>query len=272
MTKLRRSRLGLMAWLVIASSVSCGGGRSTTPHTLSSGRTIKVITVGPMFATFGQALVLSYQTDLKLSDMDNLHKEVTEIWADFRKDVEKAKVDVGVITANEVPVGVIVTTNKSFNFVFERKPDTGWAPVSVKVDGATILHHGLFERKALLAQVAPDTMAGKTLMAREMPKWIAAPPHISRTRGAFFGYDFVVEGTPAGLPVDVTIVVEHPPFRQPDSAKSSDRESWSQMVTLGMPSFCGYSFDEDWEMKAGTWSVRVYQGARLLAEKNFDVK
>jgi hypothetical protein len=225
-----------------------------------------------MVAKFGQAIVLSYQTDHSLSDVENLHREVVEIWADFRKDADKAKVDVAVIMANEPPAGVIIARGKSFNFVFERKPETGWAEVDAKVDAAAIARYGLFEMGNSAAQVAPGTAAGRIHATRQVPKWIATVEKIPRTKGTFFGYEFVVEGQPKGSPVDVKIVIEHPPFRVPGSTETTTRESWVQPVVLGTPSFAGYGFDEDWEMLAGTWTVRVYHGSRLLTEKDFAVE
>ncbi len=258
--------------LLLLPTVSCVGEPNTTPYTLSSGRTIKVIAVGPMQAKFGRGLALSYQTDRGLSDVDALRKEVAEIWTDFRRDAEQAKVDFAVIMANEAPVGMIVSQNKVFNFVFERKPEVGWSEVGAKVEGAVIEHFGLFDLGSSVAQVASGTAAGRIHAWRQLPKWTGAPAKIGRTKGTFFGYEFVVQGQPASSPVDVKVVIEHPPFQAPGSNQPSTVESWIQPILLGVPSVIGYGFDEDWEMVAGTWTVRVYRGSRLLCERGFAVE
>jgi hypothetical protein len=109
---------------VIACTTS---GPPTTSVTLTSGKQIRVRSVGPI--TFTQAppgLALSYETDLKISDREALRKEATDIWQDFRVDADRAKVQSAIIMANERPSGFIISHNKSYNFVFERRSDGSW--------------------------------------------------------------------------------------------------------------------------------------------------
>jgi len=69
--------------------------------------------------------MLKYQTDLKISDLPALRKEVDEIWPVFRGDVEKARLTAAVINANEKPQGFIVQNANVYNFVF-KKLDGTW--------------------------------------------------------------------------------------------------------------------------------------------------
>ncbi len=78
------------------------------------------------FSASAPALVLSYQTDLKISESDALRKEVAEIWRDFRQEVDKAKLNDAIIMANEVPTGGLIKRGQSFNFVFARGKDGAW--------------------------------------------------------------------------------------------------------------------------------------------------
>ena len=268
----RMWRMVLVACLGIDSGVACVGGPATTPHVLSTGRTIRIISIASMSGSFGQALALSYQTDMKVNDVDGLRNEVAEIWADFRIEADKARVDTAIIMANEIPTGAIITHNDSFNFVFERKPDIGWAEAGAKVEGAAISQYGVYDMNAASVEVAPQTAAGKVRAARGLPRWAGSPNKIPRVKGTSFGYAFVVGGQPKGSPVDVKVIVEHPPFHNPGAAGQSARESWTQTVGVGMPSFVGFSLDEDWEMVAGRWIVRVYRGPRVLTEKEFVVE
>jgi hypothetical protein len=109
---------------VVAASAA---GPPTQSHKLSSGKVIRVIAVGQMnFSQGSPALALSYQTDLKIDQTDKLRAEVIDIWRDFQKDVDRAKLSNAVIMANEVPSGGLIQKNKSFNFVFVRKADGTW--------------------------------------------------------------------------------------------------------------------------------------------------
>jgi len=120
-------------FVCLSGMVACSGSPATTTHKLSSGRTIRVISVGTMnFQESGPALMLSYQTDLKLDDMPALRNEVIEIWADFQKDATNANVGSTVIMANEIPSGRIIQSGKANNFVFTRNPDGTWPKEPLK--------------------------------------------------------------------------------------------------------------------------------------------
>ena len=120
---------GPLAAILLAVAVACGG--SPPPYqerTLPSGQAVKVLGVGKMFFTKGDAaLMLKYQTDLSLDDQGALHREVLAIWDVFRHDVEQAGLKGAIVSANERPVSHLFwSSNRSFNFVFERTEDGTW--------------------------------------------------------------------------------------------------------------------------------------------------
>jgi hypothetical protein len=64
--------------------------------------------------------MLKYQTDLKISDLPALRKEVEEIWSVFKADVERANLTNAIISANEVPQGLIIKNANGCNFVLKK--------------------------------------------------------------------------------------------------------------------------------------------------------
>jgi hypothetical protein len=78
------------------------------------------------FSQGAPALMLKYQTDLQVSDKAALRPEVNEIWASFRVDVENAGLKSAIISANEVPRGLIVKQGNAYNFVYEKQADGSW--------------------------------------------------------------------------------------------------------------------------------------------------
>ena len=121
--------------MILSIAVACGG--SPPPYqerTLPSGQTVKVLGVGKMFFTKGDAaLMLKYQTDLSLDDRAALHREVLAIWDVFRQDVEQAGLKGAIVSANERPVSHLFwSSNRSFNFVFERAEDGTWREAARK--------------------------------------------------------------------------------------------------------------------------------------------
>lgn len=84
---------GLLVVLVFMTSVACQSqAQALREVALPSGKKVKVIAVGQInFSNDRPALMLKYQTDLKISDAAELRKEVEEIWGMFKADVERAK-------------------------------------------------------------------------------------------------------------------------------------------------------------------------------------
>jgi hypothetical protein len=104
--------------------------QSTREVALPSGKRVKVIAVGRVnFANDSPALMLKYETNLKISDVPALRDEVNEIWSMFKGDVEKADLANAIISANEVPQGFIVKNANGYNFVF-RKQNGRWRLMS----------------------------------------------------------------------------------------------------------------------------------------------
>ena len=98
--------------------------------TLASGKRVKVLGVGQLnFANDSPALMLKYETGLKISDLPALRNEVEEIWPAFQIDVENAHMTNAIISANEVPQGLIFKTGSAYNFIF-KKVDGTWRPAT----------------------------------------------------------------------------------------------------------------------------------------------
>jgi hypothetical protein len=110
--------------------VACGGSAPQPPvqvHRLPSGEEVKVLGIGKInFSASGPALMLKYQTGLSMDDTSALHAEAQRIWADFRKDAERAQVQNAIVSANSAPTGGIVSHGRTYNFVYERSRDGSW--------------------------------------------------------------------------------------------------------------------------------------------------
>ena len=93
----------------------------------SSGKKIQVKGIGKLnFPNGDTALVMDYETEIPIDDMESLRKEVDAIWARFQKDVEKAGVKSGVIRATHYEGDGFFRRGKGFGFVFEKAPDGKW--------------------------------------------------------------------------------------------------------------------------------------------------
>ena len=97
---------------------------------LPSGKVLRVLGVSRLaYGDHKTALVLMYQTDLDVSELAALRKEVDQIWPIFKGDVERAKLTTAIISASEVPQGVVLKSGDSRHFMF-RKINGEWRLVS----------------------------------------------------------------------------------------------------------------------------------------------
>ncbi|HXR25727.1 MAG TPA: hypothetical protein VN742_10235, partial [Candidatus Binataceae bacterium] len=97
------------------------------PLTLGSGKSVEILTVGPVYGKGWSGLMLKYRTLIPLNDLVALRNEADEIWERFVANAEHGGYDQAVISAKgpEKSKGFILSTNNSFNFVFMKK-DGSW--------------------------------------------------------------------------------------------------------------------------------------------------
>ena len=122
----------LLPMLALVVLVGCLRGPRTTPLTLSSGRTIRVISTGTVTFTdkSSPGLFFKYQTDVRLEQTDELKKIAAEIWTDFQKqadeEAKKSTISGVAIIANEVPTGWPINHNRAYTFVYKRTEAGTW--------------------------------------------------------------------------------------------------------------------------------------------------
>ena len=98
------------------------------PFTLPSGRVIRVLAMAPLHYTNGNppSLMFQYETDLKIADMQELTKEADDIWGTLRVDAERGNFISAIVSAREVPSGLIFKSSKGFNFIYEKGSGGVW--------------------------------------------------------------------------------------------------------------------------------------------------
>src|SRR5258708_19171146 len=86
---------------------------------LPSGKVVRVMGVTQIHFSSGEnALMLKYQTDLKVSDRDALRKEVDEIWSSFHNEADNAHVQSAIVSANDIPQGIVFKSGQAYNFAY----------------------------------------------------------------------------------------------------------------------------------------------------------
>jgi hypothetical protein len=117
----------LIVALALAFSCSCSAQQPSRSLKLPSGRVVRVLGTGRIdFPKGPPALMLKYETDLKISDIEALRKEADEIFAVVKVDAENGQFRSAVVSANEKPTGLILKNSKGYNFVYEKRADGQW--------------------------------------------------------------------------------------------------------------------------------------------------
>jgi hypothetical protein len=94
---------------------------------LPCGHAIKILSISKVEYSKGvMALMVRYQTPLSVDQRKALSEEVDDVWKLTEKDVERLGYHEAILSSNEVPRGVFVTTDRMFNFIFEKGPDGKW--------------------------------------------------------------------------------------------------------------------------------------------------
>jgi hypothetical protein len=95
---------------------------------LPSGRIAKILSISKIEYSKGvMALMVRYQTTLSVDESKALTQEVDDVWKFAQKDVEHYGYTDAIISSNEVPRGIFITTNRMLNFIYEKGADGKWA-------------------------------------------------------------------------------------------------------------------------------------------------
>lgn len=98
--------------------------------TLPSGSKVKILNIQQIEfkdeTGMRSALVLDYETKLKITDGAGLKNEVAEIWKWFKADVEHRKLTVAIIDIKEAPGPGQVQMDKRTSSIFRKQSDGSW--------------------------------------------------------------------------------------------------------------------------------------------------
>ena len=94
---------------------------------------------------------------------------------------------------------------------------------------------------------------------------------IHAMRGTSFGLRVSFSGHPSGATMPIRAKCLHPKFTDPATGRSSEVEEWPGTGAMGRSGYVGYTFDNDWELVPGQWTIEVSVGSTFRVEKTFNV-
>ena len=134
-----------------------------------------------------------------------------------------------------------------------------------------LLEFGTFKKLSSHDDVrAPGAIAG----ARHAVSKVAlleCTTNIAARVGTSFGFRLMMLGKPSGVVAPCTAKCIHPRLTDPSSGHSSEVEQWDTSGLAGEEGYIGYTFDNNWELVPGPWTIQVFMDSKLVIEKTFNV-
>ena len=84
-----------------------------------------------------------------------------------------------------------------------------------------------------------------------------------------FGITVRLSADDGVLPPTIEVRVAHPTFTRPDGATSTEDRFPSALIGSG--SFAGFTFDHEWEMVPGAWSIAIFAEGHEIARRSFTI-
>jgi len=140
-----------------------------------------------------------------------------------------------------------------------------------KVTGAQIVEFGIFQKVASGGLLdGPRLWDGKTNGVIEA-KLLKSTTDIKAAIGISFGIRVKLTGEPKDAEVTCGFRWLHPRMIDIPSGLSSEVDQWESQPRIGHPRYTGYTFDSQWELVPGKWTIQVLFAKKVLAEKTFNV-
>ena len=139
-----------------------------------------------------------------------------------------------------------------------------------KITGAEIIEYGVLKKiKSEGLLDAPNTVAGKSNNDRSA----ARREHLQSKR-IDRNYIRHLGKTPRrtqGSHDHGSFSLHSPQAHGPGIGHTREADEWESPRPIGTPRYVSYTFDHDWEIKPGNWTIQVLSDGKVIAEKTFDV-
>ena len=138
--------------------------------------------------------------------------------------------------------------------------------------GIQLLEYGTFRKLASTNDVSePGSLTGARHAVSKVAL-IECATNVQARIGTSFGFRVKFPGNNSNEVVSCTAKCLHPRLTDPSSGRSSEGDQWDTSGLAGQDGYIGYTFDNDWELVPGRWTLEVFQGSQLVLEKTFNVQ
>lgn len=131
--------------------------------------------------------------------------------------------------------------------------------------GAARFDYGFFcALEPIAIEEASDTVSGTVTIVADEPVFLAPGPRVPAQLGIGFGV--IIQPLPqyAG---PVTITVQHPPL----GPNGVTRQSWQANLFAEESTYLGFTFEQQYEVVRGPWTLSAQSHGRPIYSVSFDV-
>ncbi len=132
MSRLNFSALLSVAFLALVVAVPALAASLSADQVikLPSGHSAKILSISRIEYSKGvMALMVRYQTTLSMDEAKAVSAEVDEVWKLAQKDADRAGFADAIISSTQTIKGILLTTSRETNFIYEKGADGKWARI-----------------------------------------------------------------------------------------------------------------------------------------------
>jgi hypothetical protein len=131
---------------------------------------------------------------------------------------------------------------------------------------------GIYRFETERLENAPNSIKGYFRIVKNM-QLVERTDRIPAAVGVSLGVNFDIVGQPNGTPVTIRFITRFPPpgLRDPKTGTVHQMSVNDRQFRIGDFSFRSYSFDEEWEIVPGVWSLEFWHEGKMIAAQKFEV-
>ena len=142
-------------------------------------------------------------------------------------------------------------------------------PRQTIVTGADVTEVGIYSADVVKKIAVPGVATGTNEWLDSFTL-VEATTNIPARIGTRFGFRYTIRGTPSNAPIVLTMIGEHPPYKNPETGKTQTRDEYELQSWIGQ-TYTSYSFDEDWELVPGKFKFEVWHEGKKLCVQSFAI-
>ncbi len=138
------------------------------------------------------------------------------------------------------------------------------------VQRVDIMEVGLYTVHTDKSVEAPGTPSGVSRLVSDI-ELVKSTTTVPARLGSNFGFRYRIVGKGKSVTVKKVTHIPEPGVRNPETGNVNLTSVVLIDRPFGTTHFTSYSFDHDWEIVPGTWTMELWVGDRKLASQSFEV-